>query len=103
MPHFDTASTIQQVFPYLIVRDCEAAIEFYKRVFGAQEVMRLAEPSGRIGHAELKFGGAMVMLAEEFPEYGVKSPLAYGGTGSMLYLHVDNVDEITVRAEQTGA
>ena len=95
--------TVQKMFPYLIVRNCEAAIEFYKRVFDAHEVMRLAEPSGRIGHAELKFGGAMIMLAEEFPEYGIKSPLAFGGAGSMLHLHVDNVDAITARAAEAGA
>src|SRR4051812_12196376 len=94
--------TVHKMFPYLIVRNCEAAIEFYKRVFGAQEVMRLAEPSGRIGHAELKLGSAMIMLAEEFPEYGINSPLAYGGTGLMLHLHVENVDAITARAAEAG-
>jgi PhnB protein len=93
----------QKMFPYLIVRDCGSAIEFYKRVFGAQEVMRLAEPGGRIGHAELKFGNAMIMLAEEHPEYGINSPLAYGGTGSMIHLHVENVDAITARAAEAGA
>jgi len=103
MPHLDPTSTIQQVFPYLIVRDCPAAIEFYKRVFGAEEVMRLAEPSGRIGHAELKLGAAMVMLAEEHPDSGVLSPLAYGGTGSFLHLHVENVDDMTARAAEAGA
>src|SRR5262245_38023113 len=100
MPHIDTTAEIQQVFPYLIVRDCPAAIDFYQRVFGAEENMRLAEPSGRIGHAELKLGAAMVMLAEEFPERGVLSPLAYGGSGSMLHLHVANVDEMTKRAAE---
>jgi PhnB protein len=95
-------NVIKEMFPYLIVRDAAAAIEFYKRVFGSEEVMRLAEPSGRIGHAELKLGAAMIMLADEFPEYGILSPLAYGGTGSMLHLHVDNVDEMTDRARQAG-
>jgi PhnB protein len=103
MPHIDTTNTIQQVFPYLIVRDCPAAIEFYKCVFDAEEVMRLAEPGGRIGHAELKLGAAMIMLAEEHPDRGVLSPLAYGGTGSFLHLHVDNVDTMTARAAEAGA
>ena len=103
MPHIDTTNTIQQVFPYLVVRDCPAAIKFYKRVFGAEETMRLAEPSGRIGHAELKLGAAMVMLAEERADRGVLSPLAYGGTGSFLHLHVDNVDTMTQLAAEAGA
>jgi len=83
------------MFPYLIVRDAAKAIEFYKRIFGAEEVMRLAEPSGRIGHAELKLGAAMIMIAEEHPDRGVLSPLAYGGAGSFLHLHVENVDDMT--------
>jgi len=103
LPHIDTTSVIQQVFPYLIIRDVPAAIEFYKRVFNAEEMMRLAEPSGRIGHAELKLGVAMVMLAEEFPERGILSPLSYGGSGSFLHLHVANVDEITQTAANVGA
>lgn len=103
MPHIDATNTIQQVFPYLIVRDAAAAIEFYKRIFGAEEGMRLAEPSGRIGHAELKLGAAMIMIAEEHPDRGVLSPLAYGGTGSFLHLHVDNVDTMTQLAAEAGA
>jgi uncharacterized glyoxalase superfamily protein PhnB len=103
MPHLSPTSTIQQVFPYLIVRDAPAAIEFYKRVFGAEETMRLAEPSGRIGHAELKLGAAMIMIAEEHPDRGVLSPLAYGGSGSFLHLHVANVDDMTDRAAKAGA
>jgi PhnB protein len=103
MPHLDPTATIQQLFPYLIVRDAPAAIEFYKRIFGAEEVMRLAEPSGRIGHAELKLGAAMVMIAEEFPDRGVLSPLAFGGAGSFLHLHVSDVDDMTARAAEAGA
>jgi PhnB protein len=99
----DNENKIGELFPYLIVRNAPAAVEFYKHVFGAEEVMRLAEPSGRLGHVELKLGKAMVMLAEEFPERGIQSPLAFGGVGSMLHLHVDNVDEMTARAEQAGA
>src|SRR6476619_7218995 len=103
MSHLSPTNTIQQVFPYLIVRDAPTAIEFYKRVFGAEETMRLAEPSGRIGHAELKLGNAMIMIAEEHPDRGVLSPLVYGGTGSFLHLHVDNVDTMTQLAAEAGA
>lgn len=103
MPHLAPEEKIQQLFPYLIVRNTPAAIEFYKQVFGAEEVMRLAEPNGRIGHAELKLGAAMVMLAEEFPERGILSPLSYGGSGSFLHLHVANVDEMTQAAANAGA
>ena len=95
MPHSPSTNAIQEVFPYLVIRDAAAAIEFYKRVFGAEETLRLAEPSGRIGHAQLKMGAATVMLCDEYPERDVMSPLAYGGTGSFLHLHVDNVDEMT--------
>jgi PhnB protein len=103
MPHLDVENEIQQVFPYLIVRDAAAAIDFYQRVFCAEETMRLAEPSGRIGHAEIKLGAAMVMLAEEFPEREVLSPLTYGGSGSFLHLHVASVDEMTELAAKAGA
>ena len=98
-----TVSAVQELFPYLIVRDAKAAIEFYQRAFGAEEMFRLAEPSGRIGHAQLKLGTAVIMLADEYPERGIQSPLAFGGTGSFLHLHVGDVDEVTSRAVAAGA
>ena len=64
---------ILQVFPYLRVKDAPVAIEFYKRVFGATERFRLTEPSGRIGHIELDLGNMVLMLSEEFPEFGLLS------------------------------
>lgn len=94
---------IQEVFPYLRVRDAEAAIEFYAKVFGATEQMRLTEPSGRVGHAELLFGKQIVMVSEEYPEYGIFGPQHFGGTGSSIHLHVDNVDELTHAAVEAGA
>ncbi len=103
MPHLSPQNTVQQVFPYLIVRNAEAAIDFYKRVFDAEETMRLAEPSGRVGHAEIKLGDAMVMLAEEHPEIGMLSPLAANTTSSFLHLHVADVDGMTQRAADAGA
>jgi len=96
-------NTIQEVFSYLIVRDAPAAIDFYKRVFGAEEMMRMTEPGGRVGHAQITLGSTVVMLADERPERSVLSPLAYGGNGSFLHLHVDNVDEMTQRAIDAGA
>ncbi len=94
---------IREVYPYLCVNDGAAAIEFYTRVFGAEELLRLTDSNGRIGHAELKLGPAVVMLVDEHPEYGIRSPIAFGGTGTTLHLHVDNVDALTTRARDAGA
>ena len=98
-----TDNNIHSVFPYLRIRDANAAIDFYKKVFDAEEMFRLHEPGGRIGHAQLKFGSAVVMLSDEYPEYGIQSPSAFGGTGSSVHLHVDDVDAMTERAKQAGA
>jgi uncharacterized glyoxalase superfamily protein PhnB len=94
---------IKEVFPYLRTRNTKAAIEFYQKAFGAVEVFRLTEPSGRIGHAELKFGNFTVMLSDEYPEFGIQGPEAFGGTGSSVHLHVDDVDAMTRRAATEGA
>ena len=99
----DAVPVIHEVYPFLHVRGGAAAIDFYKRVFGAQELLRLAYPDGRIAHAELKLGSATLMLADEHPDYGVRSPLAFGGTGSSIHLHVDNVDRLARRAIEAGA
>lgn len=96
-------SSIHEVFPYLIVRGAAAAIDFYKGAFGAEEIFRLTEPGGRIGHAELKLGPTTLMLADEYPEYGAQSPQAFGGTGLRIHLHVDNVDRLADRAVKAGA
>ena len=102
-PASDGDSEIREVFPYLCVRGADAAIEFYKRVFGAEELFRLAEPEGRVGHAELKFGPATIMLVDEHPEYGIRSPEAFGGTATTIHLHVRNVDALAKRAVEAGA
>lgn len=94
---------IHEVYPVLHVRGGAAAIDFYTRVFGAQELLRLAYPDGRIAHAELKLGSVTLLLADEHPDYGVLSPLAFGGTGSSIHLHVDNVDRLAHRAMEAGA
>ena len=95
--------TIKELFPYLHVQDAARAIEFYTRAFGARETLRLTEPSGRIGHAELDFGGMTLMLADEFPEYGVRGPQAIGGTSITIHLHVDDADAVIRRAVEAVA
>ena len=91
------------VTPYLCIKGAADAIEFYKKAFGATEVMRLAQPDGRVGHAELQFGDSRLMLADEFPEMGFKSPRAIGGTPVMLHLYVEDVDTVIGRAVANGA
>jgi len=99
----DVSSEIKEVFPYLRVKSAAAAIEFYKRVFGAQEKFRLSEPSGRIGHAELSIGSITLMLSDEYPEYGILGPQSIGGTGTSIHLHVVNADAMAARAVEAGA
>lgn len=94
---------VHELFAYLRVKDAAGAIDFYKRAFGATEKFRLAEPSGRIGHAELDFGGTTLMLSDEFPEYGIKSPATIGGTSFSIHLHVDDADALIERAVAAGA
>jgi uncharacterized glyoxalase superfamily protein PhnB len=96
---------IHEVFPYLRVRNAAAAIAFYKEAFGALEVLRLTEPgpAGRIGHAELMFGGAKVMVSEEYPEAGILGPQSVGGTSVALHLHVDDCDALIAQAVAAGA
>ena len=95
--------SIHEVFPYLCVRGAAKAIDFYVQAFGAREKFRLTEPSGRIGHAELEFGGATVMLADEFPEYGTVGPETIGGSGVTIHLHVDDADAVIASAVAGGA
>jgi PhnB protein len=95
--------SIHELFAYLVVQDAPRAIDFYQRAFGATEKFRLTEPSGRVGHAELDFGGTTLMLADEFPEYGIVSPATVGGTSVTMHLHVDNADAMMQRALDAGA
>jgi len=88
--------------PYITVKNAAAAIDFYKKVFGATELMRMAEPSGRVGHAELKIGGSLLMLSDEYPEYGVRSPETIGGTPVTLSLYVEDVDAVAARVTEAG-
>ena len=95
--------SIHEVFAYLCVPDTAAAIAFYRDAFGAAEKFRLAEPGGRVGHAELAFGPATVMLSDEFPEFGIRAPAAYGGTAITIHLHVDDADAVIACAVAAGA
>jgi PhnB protein len=89
--------------PYLCVKDAARALAFYAEAFGARETMRMAQPDGRIGHAEIRIGSAAVMLADEFPEIDFKSPQSLGGTPVNILVYVENVDEFVRRAEAAGA
>ena len=93
----------QSVTPYLIVRGAAQAIEFYIRAFGATELYRLTEPGGRVGHAELRIRGSIVMLADEYPDFGSVSPATLGGTPVKLHLQVEDVDGFMRRAVAQGA
>lgn len=82
----------QSVTPYLIIDGAAAAIDFYKRAFGAVELMRLSAPDGKVGHAEVQIGTAILMLADEFPEMGAKGPSSYGGSPVSFMIYVEDVD-----------
>ena len=92
-----------QVTPYLLVDGASAAIEFYSDVFGATERMRMPEPSGKVGHAELQFGKSMIMLADEFPDRGILGPKSVGGTPVIVSVYVEDVDDVVDRAVKAGA
>jgi PhnB protein len=89
--------------PYLIVRNAARAIEFYKKAFGATELMRMADPSGRIGHAEIRIGDSPIMLADEVPEMGFRSPESLGGSPVSILLYVEDVDAVFSQAVAAGA
>ncbi len=91
------------VIPYLIIDGAAKALDFYAKAFGAEEVLRMGGPDGKIGHAEIRVFGAMIMLADECPERGFKSPSAYGGTPVSLYMYVKDVDAVHARAVAAGA
>jgi PhnB protein len=103
MPTRPIPEGYHSVTPYLIVTGAASAIEFYKHAFGAKELMRIPHPDGRVGHAELQIGDSRVMLADEFPEMGVRSPMTLGGTPVGIQLYVDDVDAVTTRALAAGA
>lgn len=89
------------VTPYLICKNAEAAIEFYTRAFGGVELFRIGSP-GMVGHAEMKIGKAIIMLADEHPEMGAVSPETVGGTPVQLMIYVEDVDAFTAKAVTEG-
>jgi len=91
------------VTPYLIVNGAAAAIEFYKKAFAATELFRMADPAGKVGHAELQFGDSIIMLADEHPDMGYRSPLALGGTPVSIALYVEDVDARAAQVIAAGA
>jgi PhnB protein len=91
------------VTPYLYERNAAAAIEFYKTVFGAEEILRMPGPGGKIMHAEMNIGDSRVMLADENPQVNALGPLSVGGCTSSLYVYVPDVDAVVKRAEAAGA
>jgi PhnB protein len=91
------------VTPYLIIAGAEQAIEFYKQAFGATELMRFGAPNGKIGHAEIKIGDSIVMLADEHPEMDARAPQAFGGTPVGLGIYVEDVDAVVARSLSLGA
>jgi len=92
-----------QIIPYLHVKGAARAIEFYQQAFGATEVLRLSEPDGRIGHAEILIDSARIMLADEYPECGILGPQSLGGTSVSLHLTVPDVDAFAQQAVAAGA
>ena len=95
--------SIHQMYPYLCVADASKAIEFYTKAFGASEKFRLTEPGGRVGHAEMDFGGMNLMLSDAFPEYGIRSASDIGATAVTIHLHVDDADALVAQALVSGA
>ena len=92
-----------RVSPYLIVDGAAAAIDFYTSVFGATERMRMPEPDGRVGHAELQIGDSVIMLADEHPEMGIHGPKTIGGSPVTLHVYVEDSDAAFERAVNAGA
>ena len=91
------------VTPYLIIKGASDAIDFYATVFGTTERMRMPMPDGKVGHAELELGDSVIMLADEFPDMGIKSPTTIGGSPVNVHVYVDDVDATYERAVGAGA
>lgn len=89
--------------PYLTVDDGRAALDFYKRAFGAREMGIMEAPDGRIAHAALQIGNSALMFSDPFPQFAGKSPKELGGTTNALFLYVDDVDAVVRQAVDTGA
>jgi len=91
------------VTPYLTVQGATRAIDFYQKAFGARQLFRMDGPDGKVGHAELQIGDSRIMLADEFPQMGGKSPQTLGGSPVAIMLYVENVDAVYKQALAAGA
>ncbi len=91
------------ITPYLIIKGAVAAIDFYEKAFGAAELLRMPQPDGRVGHAELKIGDSVIMLADEFPELQTVGPKTLGNSPVGILLYVDDVDTVFAKALSLGA
>jgi PhnB protein len=91
------------VTPYLIVGDAAGALAFYKKAFGTEELMRIAAPNGKIGHAEIRIGDSVIMLADEHPDMNARGPHAFGGSPVSIHLYVEDVDAVAGQAIAAGA
>ena len=91
------------VTPYLCVAGAAAALDFYKRAFGASEIMRMPGPDGKVGHAEIEIGGSRIMLADEHPAMDFRSPRSRGGTAVHLHVYVEDADARVEQAVAAGA
>ena len=100
MPGTNTYNSLQ---PYLIIKNCAGAIEFYKKAFGAIERMRMTREDGRIGHAEIQMGDSVIMMADEHPEINAFGPEHYGGSPVSINLYVKDCDAVYNQAIAAGA
>lgn len=89
--------------PYLIIDGAARALDFYKRAFDAKELMRIPAPNDRIGHAEIRIGNSVIMLADEHPEMDARSPAHYGGSPVSILLYLEDVDKQFQQAIAAGA
>ena len=103
MSSFTPPAGYHVVTPSIIVRDADAAIRFYSRAFGAEEISRMLGPDGAVMHAEIRIGDSIVMLGEENEQWGTRSPLLTNGNPSSLHLYVPDVDAAFARAIAAGA
>ncbi len=93
----------RSVTPYLMVQGAAQAIDFYKRAFGAQEIMRMDGPGGKLTHAEIRIGDSVIMLSDEVQGSTVRSPQSLGGTSASIFVYLEDVDSVFKRAEAAGA
>jgi len=91
------------IAPYICVRGASEAIDFYVAAFGVVEEFRLSEPDGKIGHAQILFGDSVLMISDEYPDFGARAPAAFGGSPVSLHIDVEDCDAAFARAVAAGA